>query len=112
MQSYDRPNISLICIHINWFRSDCKTVEFTQNYSGKCDIINQIKILTKRVTYMINAVIPKEYQKYPSTTILEHANDLAKVNKYTYGCLPSMAPHENYSIKIHVLTVTLADISQ
>ena len=87
-------------------------MEFTQSYSGQCDIINQIKIFPKRVTYMINAVIPTKYQKYPSTTILEHANDLAKVNKYTYRRLHSMAPHGNYSIKIHVRTLNLAGISQ
>ena len=56
-------------------------MEFTQNDWGQRDIINKIVILTKRGTDTIHAVIPEKYQKYPSTTILEHANVLAKVNK-------------------------------
>ena len=55
---------------------------FTQNNSGQYDIINKIKILTKRGTDTIHALIPKKYQKYPSTKRLKHANVLAKVNKY------------------------------
>ena len=33
-----------------------------------------------------------KYQKYPSTTILKHANVLAKVNKLTYKNLLDMTP--------------------
>ena len=57
-------------------------MEFTKNYLSKCDIINKITILPKRGTYMIHAVIPKKYQKYPSIEILKHTGVLAKVNKY------------------------------
>ena len=37
--------------------------------------------MKKRGTDMIHSVIPKKYQKYPSTTILKHMNVLDKVNK-------------------------------
>ena len=50
-------------------------------------------------------------QKYPSTTILEHENILAKVNKPPYERLYNMTPHDSCSIPIHVRTITLADIS-
>ena len=56
-------------------------MEFTQNDSGQREIINKIEISIKRGKYTINAIIPKKYQKYPSTTILKHVNILAKVNK-------------------------------
>ena len=56
-------------------------MEFTQNDCGKHEIINKIIILNKRGSDMIHDVIPTKYQKYFSTTILEHANFLAKVNK-------------------------------
>ena len=45
-------------------------MELIQNEWGQCDIINKIKIWTKRGTDTIHAVLPKKYQKYPSTTIL------------------------------------------
>ena len=45
-------------------------------------MINKIIILTKQGTDTIHAIIPKEYQKYPSTTILKHANVLAKLNEF------------------------------
>ena len=52
-----------------------------ENYWGQRDIINKIIILTKSRTDTIHAVIPMKYRKYPSTTILKHANVLAEVNK-------------------------------
>ena len=48
---------------------------------------------------------------YTSTTIIKHANVLAKVNKLPWGHLQNVKPHDAYSIPIHVLTMTLADIS-
>ena len=59
---------------------------------------------------MIHAVILTKYQKYPSTKILKHVNVLDKINKSSYGYLPNMTPPDAYSIKIHVGTVTLAEI--
>ena len=56
-------------------------MEFTQNEWGQHDIINKIIILNKRGLDMIHDVIPTKYQKYLSTTILEHAFFLDKVNK-------------------------------
>ena len=55
--------------------------EFTKNDPGQRDIQNRLKIITKLGTDTIHAVIPKKYQKYPSTTILKHEMFLAKVNK-------------------------------
>ena len=49
-------------------------MEFTQNYWSQCDIINKVMLLTKQGIDMVQAVIMKKYHKYPSTTILEHAN--------------------------------------
>ena len=60
---------------------------------------------------MIHAVILTKYQKYPSTTILKHANVLDKVNTPSWGSLPNTPQHDAYSITIYVRTVTLADIS-
>ena len=60
---------------------------------------------------MIYAVITTKYQKYPSTTIVKHANVLAKVNKFPCGRLHNMTPHDAYSIPIYVRTTTLEDIS-
>ena len=57
-------------------------MDFTKNDWGKHDIINKTIILTKWGTDMIHAVIVMKYQKYPSTTILKHANGLAKVYKF------------------------------
>ena len=54
--------------------------EFTQNDWGQNNIINKIIILNKLGSDMIHDVIPTKYQKYFSTTILEHANVLAKVD--------------------------------
>ena len=59
---------------------------------------------------MIHDVIPTKYQKYFSTTILEHAKVLAKVNKSPYDHLHNNKPHEDYSITIPICTVTLEDI--
>ena len=56
-------------------------MEFTNNDGGQQDIINKIKILTKRGTDKIHAVIPAKYKKYPSTTIIKHVNVLDKLNK-------------------------------
>ena len=52
-----------------------------------------------------------KYQKYPSTTILKHANVLAVVNKPPYVRLHNMTPHDAYSITIRVRTTTQAEIS-
>ena len=60
---------------------------------------------------MIHDVIPTKYQTYFSTTILEHANVLDKVDKSPLNVLRNMTPHDAYSITIHVRTVTLSDIS-
>ena len=86
-------------------------MEFTQNDWGQHDIINKIIILNKLGSNMIYDVITTKYHKYFSTTILEHANFLAKVNKSPQIHLHNITPHDDYSIKIHVRTVTLADIS-
>ena len=59
---------------------------------------------------MTHTVIPTKYCKYPSTTILKHANVLAKVNKLPYECLPNITPHDAYSVKIRVRTSTLENI--
>ena len=56
-------------------------MDFTQNDWGQHNIINKMIILNKRGSDMIHDVIPTKYQKYFSTTILEHANFLDKVNK-------------------------------
>ena len=84
---------------------------FTQNYWGQRDIINKIIIFTKRVTDTIHALIPTKYQKYPSTTTLKHEKNLDKVNKLPNVRLLHTKPHAGYNIKIHVLTITISDIS-
>ena len=56
-------------------------MEINKNYWCQHEIINKIIILNKRGLDMIHDVIPTKYQKYLSTTILEHAFVLAKVNK-------------------------------
>ena len=83
---------------------------FTQNCWGQRDITNKIKVLTKQGTDMIYAVITKKYQKYPSTTIIEHKDVFDKVNNLPWGCLQNMTPNNAYNIPIYVLTMTLADI--
>ena len=50
-------------------------------------------------------------QNYPSNTILKNAIFLAKVNKFPWGYLHTMTPHEAYCITMYVRTVILADIS-
>ena len=60
---------------------------------------------------MIHAVIRTKYQKYPPTTILKHANVLAKLNRFPNGHLHYMTPHDAYRIIIHVRTKNLVDIS-
>ena len=52
--------------------------------------------------------IPPEY---PSTTMIKHANVLAKVNKSPYGNLLNMTQQDTYSITIQVCTMNLEDIS-
>ena len=64
--------------------------------------MNKIKIWTKRGSDKIYEVIPKKFQKYLSNTILKHANVVSKLNK---------SPHDAYSIKTHVRTMTLTYIS-
>ena len=44
-------------------------MEFTKNNQGQHDIIKIDKILTKKGTDTIHAVIPTKYQKYPPTRI-------------------------------------------
>ena len=61
---------------------------------------------------MIHDVIPTKYHRYLSTTIIEHAIVMSKVNKSRYGHLHNMTPHYAYSIIIHVLIVTLGNISR
>ena len=56
-------------------------MEFTKNDWGQRYITDKIIILTKQVAYTIHDVTPMKYHKHPSTTILKHANVLAKVNK-------------------------------
>ena len=60
---------------------------------------------------MIHAIITTKYQKYPSITILKYVNVLAKVNNSPQGSLLNMTPHDNYSITIHVRTMTISEIS-
>ena len=59
----------------------------------------------------IHDVILKKYYKYPSTKILNHANILAEVNKSPYVSVLHMTAHDAYSIKIHMLNLTMLDIS-
>ena len=66
----------------------------------------KIIILTKLGTDTINTVIPKKYQKYPSTIILQHANNLTKVNKLPYMSLLKIMPHDAHSVTIHVRIIT------
>ena len=40
-------------------------MKFTYNDWGQWEIINKVKILTKRGADMIYTVIPMEYQKHP-----------------------------------------------
>ena len=86
-------------------------IEFTQNNWCQRDIINKTKLLTKKDSDMIHDVIPTKYQKYPSNTILKHANILAKVDRLPLGSLINTTSHDAYSIPIHVRTMTLSDIS-
>ena len=48
--------------------------------------------LNQQVTYTIRGFFPKKYQKYPSTTITKHVNDLAKVNKLSRVPLSNIMP--------------------
>ena len=77
----------------------------------QCCIIKKIIILTKLVTDTIHAVIPKKYEKYPSTTILKHDNVLAKVNISPYVRLLHMMSYDAYSITIYVRTMIILGIS-
>ena len=86
-------------------------MELPKNDWGQRDTINTIIILTKIDLDTIHAAILTKYCKYASTTILTHANFLAKVNKLSYGSFPNITPHDAYSITIHVRTVTLLEIS-
>ena len=56
-------------------------MNFIQNDWGQRDIINKIKILTKQDTDMIHVVTTTKYHKYPSNTIIKHANVLDELNK-------------------------------
>ena len=84
-----------------------KMMSFTHTDWDKCDIINNILILTKRGSDTIHTIIPKKYQKYQSTTILKHENVLVKVNKSPYVPLLNITIHYVYSITIYVFTTTL-----
>ena len=55
--------------------------EFTKNDWGQHDIINKNIILNKLGSDIIHDIIPTKYQTCFLTTILEHANVLAKVDK-------------------------------
>ena len=87
-------------------------IEFIQNNLGQRDITNIIIKLTKGGSDRIHNVILTKYQKYTFYTILKNANILDKVNKYPYGRLLNVTPCYIYSIPIHVLKTTLADISK
>ena len=66
---------------------------YKQNYN-----LNQIG------TDTIHAIIPKKYQKYPSTTILKHVNMLAEVSKFNHVCLYNMTPYKDvqyYNPRMH-----------
>ena len=69
-------------------------MEFTQNDWRQRDIINKTKILTKWGLDKIHEAIPTKYHKYPSNTILKHANVLAKWNKLPWGGLLNVPSHE------------------
>ena len=56
--------------------------------------MNRIINLTKRDSDAIHEIIPTEYHKYPSSTILKIVNVLAKVNKLPWGGLLNMPPHD------------------
>ena len=84
---------------------------FTLDDWGQREIVNTIIISTKRGTDTIYIAILTKYQKYPSTTILKHANVLDKANKLPYGRLLNMTPNYAYSITIYVRKMTLPDIS-
>ena len=56
-------------------------MDFTKNDSDQRDIINKIKILTKRGTDSICAAVPNKFQKNTSTKIFNNAIFLAKLNK-------------------------------
>ena len=60
---------------------------------------------------MIHAVIPINYHKYPSSTIIKHKDVLARVNKWTYVHSLNMKPHDYKSITNHVHKMTVSDIS-
>ena len=83
---------------------------FAHNDWGQRDIINNIIILTKIGLDTIYTFITTKYQKYPSTKIFKHVNVLAEVNKFPYGRLLNMTPHDAYSITIHIRTMNLANI--
>ena len=52
-----------------------------------------------------------KYHKYPSTTILKHANVLDKVNKLPNVSLLNIMSHDAYIITIHLCKMTITDIS-
>ena len=87
-------------------------IEFTKNGWGQRDIIQELKINKTRYIYDTCRHSDKKSEICPSTTTLKHSNALDKVNKLSSVRLPYMTPYDDYSIKIHVQTVTLADISQ
>ena len=72
-------------------------MDFTHNDWGQRKIINKITIWTKQGTYTIHAVILTKYQKYPSTTILKHANVLAKLN-YSLGGVYTLWHHMTLTV--------------
>ena len=78
-----------------------KMMKFTQNDWGQRDIINKTKILTKRGSDTIHDVVQTKYQKYPSNTILEHANILSEANKLPWGRLQNTKPHNAYNPHIY-----------
>ena len=103
----------ITCIHTykNGLDQLVKMMSFTKNDWGQRDIINKITVLTKRGADTIYTSIPMKYQNYHSTTIIKHANVLAKVNKLPYGSSLNVMPHDSYSIKIHVHTMIIAESS-
>ena len=85
-------------------------MELIQNDWYQRDIINIIKILTKRGSDKIHAIIPTKYQKYSSYTKLNTLMFLAKVNKSPYGNLLNISSNNAYIITIQLHTMTLEDI--
>ena len=67
-------------------------MKFTHNDWGQLDIMKNNIFLTKSCADTIYTVSPTKYQKYASTTILNSANVMTKVNKLPNKHLLDMTP--------------------